>query len=70
MIILPNSPTKEEFDKLKKEVEILKEQIVRAKEYDKKNNEPDCEMEEKIAKIREICKFVGVDIDEILNKNQ
>lgn len=62
--------TREEFDKLKNEVEILKQQIVRAKEYDIKHNEPDCEIEEKIAKIREIAKLVGINLDEILEKKK
>jgi hypothetical protein len=35
----------------------------RAREYDRKNNEPDCELEEKKAAIKTIAKALGVDID-------
>ena len=34
-------------------------------EYDKKNNEPDCQMKEKIAMLRKICEAVGVNIDDL-----
>lgn len=56
------SPTKQEFDALKKEVEDLKALLARAKKYDADNNEPDCEMEEKIALIRKVAELVGVEL--------
>ena len=58
-------PTREEFETLKKEVEDLKKLLKRAKEYDEKNNEPDCEIEEKMKFLREVAKLVGVDLDEV-----
>lgn len=60
--------SKEEFDKLKKEVEEMKQLLIKAKIYDEKNNEPNCEIEEKMAKLREIAKLVGIDIDEVLKQ--
>lgn len=63
-------PTQREFDDLKREVVDLKELLKKAKEYDRKNNEPDCEIEEKINKLREIAKIVGIDLDEILTKKE
>lgn len=36
--------------------------LQRAREYDKRNNEPDCEMESKKAAIRTIAKQLGVDV--------
>jgi hypothetical protein len=68
---IPQSPsytllaTKEEFDKLKAEVEEMKALLKRAKIYDEKNNEPNCEIEEKMTFLREVAKLVGVDLDEI-----
>ncbi len=58
--------TREEFNQLKKEVEDLKELLKRAKIYDEKNNEPNCEIETKMAFLREVAKFVGIDLDEVL----
>jgi uncharacterized protein YlxW (UPF0749 family) len=61
-----NFVSQEEFNSLKKEVEEMKELLIKAKIYDEKNNEPNCEMEEKISKLREIAKLVGIDLDEVL----
>lgn len=60
--------SKEEFDKLKKEVEEMKQLLIKAKIYDEKNNEPNCEMEDKMAKLREIAKLVGIDLDDVLKR--
>jgi phage terminase large subunit-like protein len=57
-----------EFDQLKREVENMKKLLERAIEYDKKNNEPHCELEEKIATIKKIAQLVGVDLEEIFKK--
>lgn len=61
-------PSQLEFNNLKREVEDLKALLARAKEYDKKNNEPDCEVEAKYAFIREIAEAVGVDLEDVLKK--
>lgn len=58
--------TKQEYDALKKEVEDMKELLKRAIEYDKKNNEPHCEIEEKIATLKKIAEWVGVDLTDVL----
>jgi len=55
--------TREEFDALKREVEILRDLLKAAKEYDAKNNEPACETDEKMNMLRAIAKAVGVDLD-------
>jgi hypothetical protein len=60
--------SQEEFDKLKQEVKDMKELLKRAKIYDEQNNEPDCEIEGKIALLRDIAKVVGIDLDEVLKK--
>lgn len=66
----PKFPTREEFNELKKEVEELKKLLVRAKEYDEKNNEPNCEIEEKMKFLKEVAKLVGVDLDEVLKSKE
>jgi hypothetical protein len=55
--------SKEDFDELKREVLELKDWIIRAKQYDIDNNEPECELEEKTALIKKIAELVGVEID-------
>ena len=71
----PNLPmfqgniTKEEFLALKKDVEEMKELLKRAIEYDKKNNEPHCETEEKIKLLKQVAHAVGVDIEELFKPN-
>ena len=59
------SPSREEFDALKRDVEDMKKLLVRAIEYDKRTGQPDCETEEKIAFLRRVAEFVGVDLDDI-----
>lgn len=61
----PPIVTKEEFDALKKEVEEMKALLIRAKEYDEKNGEPDCEMSEKVELLKKIAEMVGVDLSEV-----
>ena len=58
-------PTQAEFDALKETVEDMKKLLAKAKEYDKKNNEPDCEMEDKVAALKKIAQLVGVDLDSL-----
>lgn len=56
---------RDEFEALKREVELLKEMLVAAKKYDEANGEPDCSMEEKVALLRAIAEAVGVDLSEV-----
>lgn len=65
---ITNAPSQKEFEDLKREVQLLKELLQKSKEYDEKNNEPDCEIEAKMQKLREIAKIVGIDLDEVLKK--
>lgn len=60
------TPTKEEFDELKRDLEEMKELLKRAKIYDEENNEPDCEAAEKVALIRRLAELVGLDSDDLL----
>lgn len=54
-----------EFEQLRREVELLKSLLKDAAEYDKRNNEPHCETDEKIELLRAIAKAVGVDLSEV-----
>lgn len=64
----PQEVSKAEFEALKKEVEQMKELLRRAKIYDEKNNEPNCEIEDKMKFLKEVARLVGIDLDEVLNK--
>lgn len=61
-----NPVSREEFEALKRDVEEMKALLIRAKEYDRRNNEPDCEMAEKVALIKKVAELVGVDISEVV----
>lgn len=45
------------------EVEEFRQLLERAREYDKRNNEPDCEMESKKKRILDLAKELGVEIN-------
>ena len=64
----PSSVSKEEFDKLKKEVEGLKELLKAAKKFDEETGQPDCEMDEKVELIKKVAELVGVDMKEVFSK--
>lgn len=63
-----NSITREEFETLKKEVEDMKQLLIKAKIYDEKNNEPDCELETKIEFLKKMAEAVGVNLEEVFKK--
>ena len=54
-VYTPPAITQQEVDEFRRLLE-------RAREYDKKNNEPDCELEEKRQKLLTLAKELGVDI--------
>lgn len=60
------APTQEQFDELTREVKALKELLKAAKIYDDLTHQPDCETAEKIELIRNVAKFVGVDLEDVL----
>ena len=73
---IPNYPTRtmilenelvrrKEFEALRNEVEKLKKSLEAALAEDIANGEPDCEMEDKVAIIKQIAKLVGVDLNEV-----
>jgi hypothetical protein len=66
----PNLVSKEEFEALKAEVEEMKKLLERAVEYDKRTNQPHCEMEDKVALLKKVAEYVGVDLSEIFGKEE
>ena len=44
------------------EVDEFRELLDRAREYDRKHHEPDCGIEEKRQKIRELARQLGIDV--------
>lgn len=44
----------------------MKALLKRAKAYDEKNGEPNCEMDEKMAILRKVADMVGIKLDDIL----
>lgn len=50
-----------EVAELTKQVEELIDLMPVLKKYDEDNNEPDCEMDEKVELIRKLCDALGVD---------
>ena len=59
--------SKDEFDRLKREVEELRKLLVAAKAFDAATGQPDCEVDEKVALIKRIAEFVGVDLGDVLD---
>lgn len=49
-------PTQDEIDEFRRLLE-------RAREYDRKHNEPDCELEEKRKKLKDLAKELSVEIE-------
>lgn len=45
------------------EVDEFRRLLERAREYDRKNNEPDCEIVEKKNRVKELAESLGVKID-------
>lgn len=61
------SPTREEFEALKRDVEALKKLLEAAKKFDEETNQPHCEHEDKVALIKKVAELVGVDLKDVLS---
>ena len=62
-LLQPVPVSRHEFEALKAEVAEMVALLKRAKQYDADNNEPDCEVEDKMDLLRKMAKLVGVDLD-------
>lgn len=60
--------SKDEFDRLKQEVVELRKLLAAAKAFDVATGQPDCEVDEKVALIKRIAEFVGVDLSDVLDE--
>lgn len=63
--VIPQAVSRAEFDALKKEVIELKKLLVAAKQFDEATGQKDCEMEDKVALLKKIAQYVGVDLSEV-----
>ncbi len=62
-------PTRQEFNVLKKEVELMKKMLEAAVKYDEENNEPHCEMEDKVVLLKKIAEAMGVDLGNVFKQD-
>jgi len=64
---IPSYPeiSRTEFEELKKLVLEMKEELTKARARDIANNEPDCEMEDKVVVLKRVAKMVGVSLEEV-----
>ena len=47
----------------KAELDEFRQLLERAREYDRKHNQPDCELEEKRQRVKDLAKELGVEIE-------
>lgn len=57
--------TRSEFEELKKEVLEMKILLQKAIEYDIKNDEPDCHIDDKVAILKKVAEMVGVSLEDV-----
>ena len=55
-------PSREEFDRLKAEVDELRKLLEVAKAFDVATGQPDCETDEKTVLLRKLAEILGVDL--------
>lgn len=55
----------EKFDEMKREIESMKDLLLRAKKYDDETGQPDCEIEDKVAMLKRMAQLFGVDLSEV-----
>jgi hypothetical protein len=63
--IVPAGVSQAEFDALKREVEQMKKLLKMAKKIDKATEQPNCEMESKVAMLKRLAQLVGVDLKDV-----
>jgi hypothetical protein len=61
----PTEVSREEFDTLKKKVEELHTLLLAAKKYDEVTDQPHCEVDDKVAVIKKIAEYFGVDMKDV-----
>lgn len=68
VIVPPNPVSREEFEELKDKLEELKTLLLAAKAYDEKTSQPHCEVEDKVAVIKKLMEYFGVDSKDIFDE--
>lgn len=68
-LMVPPAVSREEFDRLRADVDELKTLLLAAKRYDERTGQPDCEVDEKVALIRRLAELVGVDMSGVFPAN-
>ena len=63
--VMPEPPSRAEFEALRAEMAELKKLLLAAKAYDAATGQPDCETDEKVALIKRLAELVGVDFSEV-----
>jgi hypothetical protein len=66
-VVPPKPVSREEFEELKAKVEELKTLLLAAKAYDEKTGQPHCEAEDKVAVLKKIADYFGVDLKEVFD---
>lgn len=62
---VPSNISQEEFNKLKAEVEALRKLLEAAKEFDEATDQPNCEVDPKVALIKAVAEALGVDMSTV-----
>ena len=70
MPVVPAVVSQEEFDALKKEVEKMKKLLKKAKAIDVATEQPNCEMEQKVAMLKKLAELVGVDLGSVFTQGK
>jgi hypothetical protein len=68
-LVIDPGVSKEDFAAFKKEFEEFKQLVKRAIKYDEDNNEPHCEVDEKVEIIRKLAEQLGVTVDDIFPRD-
>lgn len=58
--------TQAEIDQFRRDVAEFKILLERAREYDRRNNEPECESDEKLTILKKIAAALDIDLTEVL----
>lgn len=63
--IFNTNVTRAEFEELKKTVLEMKELLLKAKEYDERTGQAECDTAEKVEYLKKLAEFLGVDLSEV-----
>lgn len=60
------SKLERDYEELKREVENMRNLLVRAKEYDERTNQPDCR-KESVDLVKRVAEAVGIDLKDLID---